>query len=150
MPALIALRPVFGQDEANHGTMRYRVESDGLVHVPRQAVPFLTSKGGFAVAKTTAARVAGIQASDTDPNSLVRLHHQFAGGCSYGGRAYQSDDHGDVLVPAEAVAELLGHGFVPVPQDETQGDPSSVSPPAKLPRSLSGTKPPPLAQPARG
>jgi hypothetical protein len=123
---LIALRPVFGQDEANHGTARYRVESDGLVHVPPEAVAFLTSKGGFAVAKTTADRVARAQPSDTDPNSLVRLHHDIAGGCSYGGHAYPSDDNGDVRVPFEAVADLLGHGFVPVAQDASGNDAASM------------------------
>ena len=31
---LIPLRAVFGQDEANHGTARYAVDSGGLVWVP--------------------------------------------------------------------------------------------------------------------
>ena len=56
MPDLIALRAVFGQDEANHGTRRYRVDGDGLVHVPVQAAVFLVDKGGFVVV-TTVARV---------------------------------------------------------------------------------------------
>ena len=57
MPDLIALRAVFGQDEANHGTRRYRVDGDGLVHVPAEAAFFLVDKGGFAVVTTTVAGV---------------------------------------------------------------------------------------------
>jgi hypothetical protein len=53
MPALIALRAAFGQDEANHGARRYRVDDNGLVHVPAMVALFLVGKGGFAVAKTT-------------------------------------------------------------------------------------------------
>jgi hypothetical protein len=150
MPALIALRPVFGQDEANHGTVRYRMESDGLVHVPREAVSFLISKGGFAVAKTMAPPFAETQPSGADPNSLVRLHHNVAGGCSYGGCEYPSDDNGDVLVPADGVAELLGHGFVPVLQDKSHGDPISAPQPSESPRSVPGAKPPSVARPAGG
>lgn len=40
MCRLIALRAVFGQDEANHGTRRYRIDAAGLVHVPPEAVFF--------------------------------------------------------------------------------------------------------------
>lgn len=83
MPELIALRAAFGQDEANHGIRRYRVGGDGLVHVPAEAAFFLVSKGGFAVAKTTVARVPGGSLpaplldgtlSAADPTSWVRLH----------------------------------------------------------------------------
>ena len=53
MPALIALRAAFGQDEANHGVRRYRVDNNGLVHIPAMVARFLVGKGGFAVAETT-------------------------------------------------------------------------------------------------
>ncbi|HEV2097762.1 MAG TPA: hypothetical protein VGR45_02415 [Stellaceae bacterium] len=49
MPKLVALRAVFGQDEANHGTRRYRVDSHGVVQVPALVAPFLVGKGGFAI-----------------------------------------------------------------------------------------------------
>jgi hypothetical protein len=149
VPEPIALRAVFGQDEANHGTTRYRVDGDGLVHVPREAVPFLTSTGGFAVEETMAARVSEAQRPSTDRSSLVRLHHDTAAGCSYGGDAYWSDDNGDVLVPAEAVADLLGHGFVPVPRDESRGDAAAVPKVSKLAKSAPGAKPPPAMRPAK-
>jgi hypothetical protein len=53
VPKLVALRAVFGQDEANHGTRRYRVDSNGVVHVPAPVAPFLVGKGGFAMVKNT-------------------------------------------------------------------------------------------------
>ena len=117
MPELIALRAVFGQDEANHGTVRYRVDGDGLVRVPREAVSFLISNGGFALANTIAAAIAEAQPTNADPTPLVRLHHDDAGGCSYAGSEYPSDENGDVLVPPEAAAELAAHGFVPMLED---------------------------------
>jgi hypothetical protein len=113
----IALRAVFGQDEANHGTMRYRVDVDGLVRVPREAACFLIGNGGFALANTTAAAIVEVQPSNADPNPLVRLHHDDAGGCSYAGCEYPSDESGNVLVPPEAAAVLAAHGFVPVLED---------------------------------
>jgi hypothetical protein len=103
--ALTPLRAAFGQDEANHGTMRYPVDNDGLVRVPLEAVAFLTGTGGFAAPKTM----------DSLPSAgAVKLHHDEAAGCSYRGRQYHGDHNGDVLVPAEAAAELLAHGFAPV------------------------------------
>jgi hypothetical protein len=138
MPELIALRGVFGQDEANHGTMRYRVDSDGLVRVPVEAAFFLINNGGFAVAKTTVAHVPGRShpvpppenaRSAAEPRSLVRLHHNAAGGCSHGGRRYQSDENGDVLVPAEAVVDLMAHGFVPATQDPYPGEATLMTAP---------------------
>ena len=117
MSELIALRAAFGQDEANHGTVRYRVDGDGLVRVPRQAVSFLIGNGGFALVKTTGAAIAKAQPPNADSTPVVRLHHDDAGGCSYAGSEYPSDERGDVLVPADAAAELAAHGFVPVLKD---------------------------------
>ena len=101
---LIPLRAAFGQDEANHGVARYPVDSDGLIQVPLEAVGPLTTIGGFVLAKT------GDKANSA---GVLTLHHDDAAGCSYAGRQYLGDSNGDVLVPAEAVSELLGHGFVP-------------------------------------
>lgn len=50
MPATIALRAVFGQDEANHGMRRYRVGADGIVRVPPEVAIHLLKNGGFVVA----------------------------------------------------------------------------------------------------
>lgn len=103
----MALRAVFGQDEASHGAMRYRVDSDGLVRVPREAVPFLIGTGGFAVAKTNEAPAESGVAG-------LRRHEAVGGSCD--GRDYPSDQHGDVTIPAATALELMAHGAVPAPQ----------------------------------
>jgi hypothetical protein len=118
-PELVALRAVFGQDEANHGTARYRVDNDGLVRVPREAVAFLTGTGGFVVTKTAVFSV---------PVGMLKLHHDEAAGCSYAGCGYSGDENGDVLVPAAAVRELVAHGFKPVPPPIPGRDPRKPSP----------------------
>ncbi len=107
---LMLLRAAFGQDEANHGTVCYPVDADRLVRVPLEAVGPLIGKGGFAKPKT---------AGEVFSAGLLKLHHGDAAGCSYGGQQYPGDENGDVLVPAEAAAELLAHGFVPVLQGAT-------------------------------
>jgi hypothetical protein len=63
MPDLIALRAVFGQDEANHGTVRYRVGADGTLTVPPEVAAYLIKNGGFAAAKRSepVAREASIR-----------------------------------------------------------------------------------------
>lgn len=145
---VVALRAVFGQDEANHGVVRYRVGNDGLVWVPREAVEFLISKGGFVVAKTTTGPIlasgeAGapgstqglrpsVRATLERPAGMVKLHHDNAAGCSYDGRQYPGDENGDVLVPAAAASELLAHGFALVPQPPSAPKPSKPWPRAKL------------------
>ena len=55
MPDLIALRAMFGQDEGNHGTARYRVAVDHLIHVPKGVASYLVNKGGFAAEPETVA-----------------------------------------------------------------------------------------------
>jgi hypothetical protein len=46
---VIALRAMFGQDEANHGTTRYRVGPNGILFVPAEVAEHLLKRGGFAV-----------------------------------------------------------------------------------------------------
>jgi hypothetical protein len=100
----VLLRAAFGQDEANYDTVCYPVDADGLVRILRAAADPLIEKGGFAVPKMIAnARSAG----------NIRLHHDSAAGCSYGGCRYSCDENGEVVVPAEAVEELSAHGFAP-------------------------------------
>ncbi len=102
---LIPLRAAFGQDEANYGAARYPVDSDGLIQVPLEAVGPLTTIGGFVLAANCDNAISV---------GVLTLHHDDAAGCSYAGRRYLGDSNGAVLVPAEAVSELLAHGFVPV------------------------------------
>jgi hypothetical protein len=124
---LITLRAAFGQDEANHDTTRYPVDHEGLVRVPLEAVAFLIGTGGFAMPKTTEGKLS---------IGKVKLHHEDAAGCSYAGRQYRTDEKGDVLVPAEAAADLLAHGFAAVLQQAKlipgKPKPLSAKRPAKV------------------
>lgn len=111
---------MFGQDEANHGTVRYRVGLDGLVLVPPEVAVSLVNNGGFAVTKPIATGPSKPRPGDLPCNALVRLHHDTAGACSYDGSQYRADKNGDFLVPAEAVADLTAHGFMPVRPGQTR------------------------------
>jgi len=102
----------------------YPVDADGLVRVPLEAVGPLIGKGGFAEPKT---------AGEMFSAGLLKLHHGDAAGCSYGGQQYPGDENGDVLVPAEATAELLAHGFVPVLQGATSTSRRTKPVPVNLP-----------------
>ena len=114
MPGVIAVRAVFGQDEANHGTTRFRVGPDRVVVVPQEAAEPLLKRGGFARVGVAATPTLAIAACPLAPALLVPLRHKTAQGCSYNGSDYRADPSGVVRVPAEAVAELAGHGFMSV------------------------------------
>jgi hypothetical protein len=110
----IALRAAFGQDEASHGTARYRVGADRLLLVPPEAAAFLIEKGGFGPAKDREGR--DIASTPHVPNTepLVPVRHATARICSHGGCQYRAGCDGEFLVPADAVADLAAHGFAPV------------------------------------
>jgi hypothetical protein len=127
MPDLIALRAMFGQDEANHGTVRYRVGIDRLVTVPPEVAIYLINNGGFAVAKRTAAWPAKPQPIDLQSGSLVRLHHTTAGSCSYDGD--KNCANGGALAPAEAFADLKAHSFMPIQLESPQEHSSETAKP---------------------
>lgn len=115
-PNLVRLQARFGQDEVNVGRGRYRVGLDGTVLVPREAVDSLTSTGGFAI-------MADL--SNAVPTGMARLAHPEHIGCAFGGKTYEPDADGTVLVPAEAAAVLMeAHGFcTPTPELEMKADP---------------------------
>lgn len=114
MPELIALRAVFGQDEANYGTRRYRVGNGGVLSVPREFAVILLKNGGFALAAGATAAIGPANAAKPPPGALVTLRHDSAQACSFGGKQYQAGQNGEFLVPAAAVMELVSHGFVAI------------------------------------
>ena len=115
MPELIALRAVFGQDEANHGMRRYRVGGDGLVRVPPRPLSYLISKGGFAVAKTTALQLR--RAQPRRCGAEARLGR----GCittmpadaAMAGANIRAMRTATCSFRLRRLAELTAHGFVP-------------------------------------
>jgi hypothetical protein len=113
------LRAPAGADEANYGTERFRVDNDGTVTVPEEAVESLTHTGGFAEIDDEEKPV---------PAGLIYLAHPDGVGCSFGGVSYSPDDKGRVTVPIVAVTALAAHGFV-VPADPTPpADPEPKAP----------------------
>jgi hypothetical protein len=112
---LITLRAAFGQDEVSHGAVRYRVGADRLLFVPPSTAGHLVSKAGFCVVRSSEAS----HARHLQSQFLVGVRHPTAGSCSYGGARYRADEKGNFLVPAGAVADLVAHGFVPIPPDES-------------------------------
>jgi hypothetical protein len=140
MPAPIALRAVFGQDEVSHGIARFRVGVDGLLFVPAVVAFYLLKNAGFRVVKRSHAAGANPTSLALHSQLFVRMHHRTADACSYGGREYRVDENGYVLVPVEAAADLMAHGFVTIQPEEHSGDCSlalvQAMPPCAQPEDL--------------
>jgi hypothetical protein len=102
-----------------HGTTGFEPYPDGmgwwLVDVPDTIAAYLLKTGGFSMAKKD---------QPAAPAGMVRLRHPEGVGCSFAGQAYEPNADGVVLVPAEAVAALVAHGFVAVeePAPEKAGE----------------------------
>lgn len=126
MPDLVALRAMFGQDEVNHGTARYRVVAGGLIHVPREVAWYLVKNGGFAVERRTEVGEANREARHPCSPLLVQAHHPYSGRFNYRGCTYHADQQEDALVPANAVAALMGNGLVAVQSSQGVIGPSSA------------------------
>ena len=99
---LVTLRAAFGQDEATHGLRRYRVDNDGTVQVPPDAVAPLIHTGGFYMADTETAEAPPGSAlvRNSDPTATTGLG--------------KPDGNGNFLVPAAVLRGLAAHGFLPV------------------------------------
>lgn len=104
------LRAPAGTDEANFGAERFRVDNDGTVNVPDEAVESLTGVGGF----TADAEVTPV------PDGMVRMQHAHPGAsCTIATQSFTADEAGILAVPLAAAADLLAHGFSYVPATET-------------------------------
>jgi len=92
-----------GTDEANANGVLYRVDNDGTINVPDEAVDPLLSLGGFTEEDQ----------SDDDPSGEVLMKSMTGAlGCSWGGNSYEPDSDGFFVVPAVAAVDLADHGFV--------------------------------------
>jgi hypothetical protein len=106
-----------GTDEANFGTERLRVDNDGTVSVPEEAVPGLTHVGGFTDADPEPTPV---------PAGYVLMAHPEGAACALGGESFTPDERGHVVVPGLMVEHLRAHGFDVVPdepEDEAEPEP---------------------------
>ena len=117
-----------GTDEANHDGVLYRVDNDGNIEVPNEAVDALLKTGGF-VAEDL---------SDDDPEGFARVK-SFTGATrlSWGGNSYSSRADGSFLVPAVAVSDLLSHGFfgdeTPEPEPVEEAEKKTAVPKLTIP-----------------
>lgn len=122
---LIVLRAVFGQDEVNHGTMRYRVSAAGLVLVPPEVARCLTNNAGFQMIKKIQEEQTEVRPDVPQPQNLARSHQPMVRGCSEGASEYCVDVHDNFAVSAVVPAAVLRHGGTPIPPDECATAPTS-------------------------
>jgi len=114
MPKFVKLHAQQGSDEANHAGVSYRVDNEGNVNVPEDAVAPLMSVGGF---------IPLDDGRDEVPDGLVALKHNVgAAACSWSGKTFLCrPEDGVFFVPCAAAADLFAHGFVgagaPVPAE---------------------------------
>jgi hypothetical protein len=103
MVDMVKLKAPLGCDEANYGTVRYTVRDDGTITVPQEAAAPLLKDAGFTL----------VEEDTPPPPSIgsIAMKGKPGSGCSWGGQSFTADATGDVLVPAEAVADLIMHGF---------------------------------------
>lgn len=146
MPKTVRLRATHGADEANFSgyPKPFRVDNDGCVDVPEEAVEALLSKGGFQLAQPEVIEV---------PADKVAVRHLSdpAASCCHG----EPDERGIILVPVGAVAALEAHGFArveiaqPAPAPEpAQPAPAAPQAPAQPAQPAQPATPPP-APPAQ-
>ncbi|NTG73296.1 hypothetical protein G6M02_08135 [Agrobacterium rhizogenes] len=96
------LKAPVGADGANIGTSLFKLDTDGNVTVPDDAVQTLVGVGGFSI-------IADIPVASEGETTLVSLNGPSA--CSFGDKTFATDDNGYVVVPTDLVASLLSHGF---------------------------------------
>jgi hypothetical protein len=90
-----------GTDEANFGEERFRVDNDGMINVPEEAVAGLVAQGGFEEIRDDRPVV---------PVGFGRVRHADPEASCSGDK----QDDGSFMVSIESVNELVSHGFTPV------------------------------------
>jgi hypothetical protein len=98
-----------GADEANFAGKRYRVDNNGEVEVPEEAVDSLVLVGGFTITP---------ELIPPSGSFAVVANRDGATSCSWGGNVYEADDNGCFSIPGDALADLSSHGFYVVEKPE--------------------------------
>jgi len=102
------IRPPAGTTTASVGTASYTADSDGIIAAPDYDAVALLAIPGFTEDypdDPPAGFVCVVAPADSTNDGTGTL--------SYGGVSYTIGADGHVIVPAEAVADLLSHGFTP-------------------------------------
>ncbi|WP_271024972.1 hypothetical protein [Rhizobium sp. RCAM05973] len=97
------LKAPIGSEGANIGTTLFKLDPDGNVIVPDDAVQTLVGVGGFEI-------VADIP--DAPEGQTVLRSVVGSQSCSFGDQSFSTDGNGYVTVPTALVDSLLSHGFV--------------------------------------
>ncbi|NTF67967.1 hypothetical protein [Rhizobium rhizogenes] len=113
------LKAPIGADGANIGTSLFKLDTDGNVTVPDDAVQTLIGVGGFSI-------IADVPVASEGETTLVSLNGPSS--CSFGGKTFTTDDNGYVVVPTDLVGSLLSHGFS-LPVEVTSADETEAAPP---------------------
>ncbi|MBV8735922.1 MAG: hypothetical protein JO007_01435 [Alphaproteobacteria bacterium] len=122
---LIALRAVFGQDEVSHGTVRYRVDADGLVLVPPEVARCLVNNAGFEVVKRIQEEQGEVGTHAPQPQNLARSHQSMVRASSDGAPEYCIDVHDNFAISAVASAAVSRYGGTPTLPDECSTESTS-------------------------
>jgi hypothetical protein len=138
------LRAPKGTDEANYGQTAFKVQDDGTVDVPDEAVASLVGVGGFSEVTEPAPAV------DSDPADGATLKApEGATSCSWGGQTFDVDENGTVKVPHESVGDLIGHGFEVIEKivaEVEQKIEALINPPVPAPAPVEPVSPPAAAE----
>lgn len=94
------------EEYVTHGTETYRVDNDGSVMVPEEAVGPLTHIGSFVL--------ADVPAPEAPKGQVFVKHDDDAASFSFEGQNFDKNEHGHFAVPAHAVEHLMSHGFYAV------------------------------------
>lgn len=99
MAKLVKMKAGQGADEANVAGKSYRVDPNGEILVPSEAVQTLVGVAGFTVVNDPVELPEGlVYVRHPDPNAFLGED--------------SADEHGLFAVRAHEVAGLLNHGFV--------------------------------------
>ena len=125
MPKMVRLKAPDGTDTVNYGTKAYRVDNDGTVGVPIEAVDDLLTTGGFTRVDPTTdpVKVPPVPPQndpvDALPDGYGVVRHADEGvvHCSWGGQGFERRHDSTFAVPNAAVSDLLSHGFSAVEKE---------------------------------
>ncbi len=128
-PALTAgTAEVAGQPGASFswGGETFTVGDDGRTIVPASALTDIAAHGFIAVRVAAPVAVPTGGRPGDAPMGFAVLKAAPGASCSWNGHNFSADDSGHMIVPADAVAELAAHGFLPAPT-EAPAEPEAVA-----------------------
>lgn len=102
------MKAPIGSEGANFGTKLFKLDDNGDVFVPDEAVETLAGVGGFEL----------IIEQQEIPQGQVKLRSLIGPqSCSSNGVSYSTGDNDEVIVPTDVAEALLSHGFALVADD---------------------------------